>query len=165
MFSITQTNISKTEKFIFWQLKEPLLLTSTTYQSLHSAMNKLKNIKKETVEGDDDTFEDEQDENFEDFDLIETVKNKGIKTICLDEAHHLRNEWHKSLIEFLGALGKDIKIIALTATPPYDCDDGEWNKYISLCGEIDQEVLVPELVQKHNLCKHQDFVYFNFPTN
>ncbi len=151
-------------KLFSLNLKEPLLFTSTTYQSLHSAMNKL-NTSKEEAETDDEEFEEEKAENFEDFDLLETIKKCGIKTICLDEAHHLRNEWHKALVEFLAALGKDIKIIALTATPPYDSDSGEWNKYISLCGEIDEEVLAPELVQKKNLCKHQDFVYCNFPTD
>ncbi|MBQ4541799.1 MAG: DEAD/DEAH box helicase family protein [Clostridia bacterium] len=164
-FDMFVSSEKENDELFSLNLKEPLLFTSTTYQSLHSAMNKLKKGTKETLDSDDESLEEEQqDENFEDFDLIATVKNKGIKTICLDEAHHLRNEWHKALIEFLSALGSDIKIIALTATPPYDSDDNEWNKYISLCGEIDQEVLVPELVQKKNLCKHQDFVYCNFPT-
>ena len=162
-FDMFVENEEELDSLFSLNLKKPLLLTSTTYQSLHSAMNKLKTTT-EDAEGDDENFEEEKIENFENFDLIKTVKKCGIKTICLDEAHHLRNEWHKALVEFLGTLGNDINIIALTATPPYDSDDGEWNKYISLCGEIDQEVLVPELVQKKNLCKHQDFVYCNFPT-
>ena len=55
-----------------------MLLTSTTYQSLHSAMNKLKKGTKETLESDDESLEEEQDENFEDFDLIATVKKRFI---------------------------------------------------------------------------------------
>ena len=57
------------------------------------------------------------------------------------------------------------KIIALTATPPYDSEFSEWKKYVSLCGEIDAEITVPELVKAKNLCPNQDYIYFNEPTN
>jgi type III restriction enzyme, res subunit len=33
-----------------------------------------------------------------------------------------------------------------------------------MCGEIDQEITVPELVKEDTLCPHQDFVYICFPT-
>ena len=48
------------------------------------------------------------------------VRELGIGTICLDEAHHLRSEWQKSLEALLDALGGSVTVIALTATPPYD---------------------------------------------
>ena len=35
---------------------------------------------------------------------------------------------------------------------------------ISVCGEIDQEITVPELVKEDTLCPHQDFVYMCSPT-
>lgn len=33
-----------------------------------------------------------------------------------------------------------------------------------MCGEIDEEITIPELVKEGSLCPHQDFVYFNYPT-
>ncbi len=43
-----------------------------------------------------------------------------------DEAHHLKNEWQKALEKFISALDKEVKIISLTATPPYDSEGSEW---------------------------------------
>lgn len=34
-----------------------------------------------------------------------------------------------------------------------------------MCGEIDEEITVPELVKEGSLCPHQDYVYFNYPTS
>ena len=34
-----------------------------------------------------------------------------------------------------------------------------------MCGEIDEEIAIPELVKEGSLCPHQDFVYFNYPTD
>lgn len=149
------------EDYASLSLKHMKLITSSTYQALHSAINRLKEQTAKNEEN--DVFEDEK-EDYTNFDLIKAVKRAGIKTICLDEAHHLRTEWYKSLKKFLTLVGSDINIIALTATPPYDSNDAEWDNYISLCGEIDEEVQVPELVKKKNLCPHQDFVYYNLPT-
>ena len=55
------------------------------------------------------------------------------------------------------------KLIALTATPPMDTSDLEWRRYISLCGEIDLEISIPEMVVKKCLCPHQDFLYIATP--
>jgi len=47
---------------------------------------------------------------------------------------------------------------------PYDVSPFEWQRYEELCGPVDAEVSVPELVQEGDLCAHQDFVYFSTPT-
>ncbi|MCL2808179.1 MAG: DEAD/DEAH box helicase family protein [Coriobacteriia bacterium] len=110
----------------------------------------------------------EDAEDYRDFDLIAKVKQFGIKVICLDEAHHLRSEWYKALTAFIKELEKDSKeritIISLTATPPYDSVKAEWMRYEALCGPIDEEIFVPELVMKKTLCPHQDYLYFTYPT-
>ncbi|MBQ6543957.1 MAG: hypothetical protein IJL77_06170, partial [Clostridia bacterium] len=98
------------------------------------------------------------------FDIFELLKTTGIKTICLDEAHHLKSEWQKALEKFIEEFKRTVKIIALTATPPYDGTPAEWSRYISLCGEIDEEISVPQLVVQKTLCPHQDFIYFSYPT-
>ena len=125
-------------------------LTSITYQALHAAVGKLT--------------DPENGADYSAFDIISQIKAYGVKTVCLDEAHHLQNEWQKALEYFLNALQHDVKIIALTATPPYDASPYEWKRYLSVCGEIDEEICVPELVREGSLCPHQDYVYFNYPT-
>jgi superfamily II DNA or RNA helicase len=54
-------------------------------------------------------------------------------------------------------------IVALTATPPYDVTPFEWQRYEELCGPVDAEVSVPELVWEGDLCPHQDYVYLSLP--
>ena len=138
------------EQYLSYDLHRLSLLTSVTYQALHAAMKRTKDTE--------DGFD------YSSLDLIAQVKQYGVKTICLDEAHHLQNEWQKALENFLAALEGEIKIIALTATPPYDAKPNEWKRYVGVCGEIDEEIFVPELVQQGTLCPHQDYLYFNYPT-
>lgn len=138
-----------------------------TYQALHYVY-KRKNIKVEDEEETDDVITDLNDNVVEnvkvnEYDIISEIQKKNIKTIILDEAHHLKSEWWNSLNKVLNSL-EDITIISLTATPPYDSEASEWKKYISLCGEIDAEISVPELVKVNNLCPHQDYIFFNKPT-
>lgn len=35
---------------------------------------------------------------------------------------------------------------------------------MNMCGDIDEEITIPELVKEGSLCPHQDYVYFNYPT-
>lgn len=127
------------------------LLNSITYQALYTAIEKTASA-------------DEEDIDCSDIDIFATIKVFGIKTVCLDEAHHLKNEWQRALEKFIGYLSSDIKIISLTATPPYDSEGSEWARYMKVCGDIDEEIFVPELVGRNTLCPHQDYVYFNYPT-
>lgn len=150
------------DDYISYTLTAPSLLTTVTYQALHAAVNKNKLLNENT--DDDEDTESPSSEDFSDFDLYAVIKKNGIKTICLDEAHHLKSEWQKALETFIEKIKSDVTIISLTATPPYDSTPSEWNRYISLCGEIDDEIFVPALVAQKTLCPHQDFIYFNYPT-
>ena len=116
-------------------------VNSATYQALYAAMD------------------------MPEADLPAQLRARGVRTVCLDEAHHLRNEWHRALEALLRAMGGEITLICLTATPPYDADEAEWRRYHALCGEIDEEIFVPELVAQESLCPHQDYVLFNYPTD
>lgn len=146
--------------YVSYDLTKPKLLTSITYQALHAAVNRLQT----EAEAGEDTLESESAYDFTSFDLIETVKMAGIRTLCLDEAHHLKSEWQRALEKFITLIGKDVTVISLTATPPYDSESGEWNRYVKLCGEIDEEIFVPQLVKQKTLCPHQDYIYFSYPT-
>lgn len=151
---------SLAEQLISQDLKHPKLITVATYQALHSAMNQV--LGQSQVEDTDDQAEIETFD-FKGFDIFTTFKAISLGTLCLDECHHLRNEWWKSLEAFRQAF-PDLKMISLTATPPYEGDPALWDRYIRMCGEIDEEITVPELVKEETLCPHQDYVYFAFPT-
>lgn len=138
--------------YISYDLNEIKLINSVTYQALHSAINKIE------INDEDEHFD------YSNIDLFKLVRDKEIKTICLDEAHHLQNEWQKALEKFIKGLDQNIKIISLTATLPYDTTPAEWERYTSVCGEIDDEIFVPELVKENTLCPHQDYILFNYPT-
>ncbi len=127
------------------------LLNSVTYQALYTAVEKISS-------------DDDGDIDCSDIDIFSAMRKFGIKTVCLDEAHHLKNEWQRALEKFISALDKEVKIISLTATPPYDSEGSEWTRYMNICGEIDEEIFVPELVGQNTLCPHQDYVFFNYPT-
>lgn len=146
------------------ELKHPKQITVATYQALHSAISGFKGQMKEEIGETDDAISDyEEVVDFTDFDLIQTMRTLQLGVICLDECHHLRNEWWKSLEDFKRGF-KKAKIISLTATPPYDSTPSLWQRYINMCGEIDEEITTPELVKEGSLCPHQDFVYFSYPT-
>lgn len=144
------------DKYISNDLMNFKPITCITYQALYSAFKKIKDV----VEDEDKCIEEEKD--YSSFNLFEFLDNNNIKTICLDECHHLRSEWWK-IIETTIAHIQGVKIISLTATPPYDSSSNEWQRYIDLCGPIDDEIFVPELIKDHNLCPHQDFIYYSMP--
>lgn len=154
------SDANQAEQLISQDLKRPKMITVATYQALHSAMNQV--IGDGLIEDTDDTAQQEHF-NFQDFDIRKTFGDLDLGTLCLDECHHLRNEWWKSLEIFRKSFPK-IKMISLTATPPYEGEPALWERYISMCGEIDEEITVPELVKEGTLCPHQDYVYFAFPT-
>lgn len=139
-------------ELISYDLYNIKLINTLTYQSLYSAMEKIASA------------DEEESVDYSQIDLFDIIEKKGIKTICLDEAHHLKNEWQKALEKFVSQLDGGIKVISLTATPPYDSSETEWDRYISVCGPIDEEIFVPELVKQKTLCPHQDFIYFSHPT-
>ncbi|MBQ6843448.1 MAG: DEAD/DEAH box helicase family protein [Agathobacter sp.] len=159
------------DDYISQDLKNPRVITIATYQALHSAMNRYKGSLdesgKETDKESDDVIKVSANEmenvDYSDFDIVKTMKSNAMGVVCLDECHHLRSEWWKALEDFKKEMG-GFQVIALTATPPYDSNATMWNRYMLMCGEIDEEIAIPELVKEGSLCPHQDFVYFNYPT-
>lgn len=121
-------------------LNDPKTLTLSTYQSL-------------------DSFRRSGDLSS----LISRLNKEGNFTLVLDEAHHLRRAWWECLTRLANEL-EDLKIVALTATPPYDASFAEWSRYETLCGPIDLEIGIPELVRNGDLCPHQDHVVLSEPT-
>ena len=151
---------SQADQLISQDLKQPKIITVATYQALHSAMNQLEG---DAISEDTDDTDDQEHYEFKDFDLNKTFRELALGTLCLDECHHLRNEWWKSLESFRKSF-PNLNMVSLTATPPYEGEPALWERYITMCGEIDEEITVPELVKEGTLCPHQDYVYFAFPT-
>ncbi|MCL2420922.1 MAG: DEAD/DEAH box helicase family protein [Defluviitaleaceae bacterium] len=134
-----------------------------TYQGLHFAHRRRKieeTLEAEAAEEETAKTSIQARGTNIDYDLINALKANKIEVIVLDEAHHLRSTWWKSLTDVIKALD-GVKLISLTATPPYDVEKSEWDKYVNLCGPVDCEISVPELVATDDLCPHQDYVIFN----
>lgn len=153
------------ESIISLSLRAPKAITISTYQGLFAAFCGIdegeNSAASEAKSG--EILDDFQPYNAR-FDepkivnAVETLRRAGIKALCLDEAHHLRNEWWKALNILCESLSP--KTVSLTATPPFDVGYGEWKRYEALCGPIDACISIPELVKVGDLCPHQDFIYF-----
>ncbi|WP_407332795.1 DEAD/DEAH box helicase family protein [Enterovibrio sp. 27052020O] len=142
-------------------IHHPKTLTSITYQALHvniadalgaDALNGEENDEAEQLENDNGLKDDELNS------FIQLLEQHNIELLILDEAHHLRNEWWRAL-EKVCEHFPNITLVSLTATPPYDSQGHEWARYEKLCGPIDEEISVPELVKAGTLCAHQDYLW------
>jgi superfamily II DNA or RNA helicase len=150
-------------------IRRPRFLTVSTYQGLHSVYTgqaEAKAAEEDEDEKKERPAKDKSEKASSRFPgkspLLKELKQLGVRTLVLDEAHHLRNEWWRCLIDVKKHLG-DPTIVALTATAPFDVSPFEWDRYVDLCGPIDTEIAVPELVLEKNLCPHQDYVYVSAP--
>ena len=149
-------------------LRNPEYITVTTYQALLASFcgQKDEDTNSNTYDEEAEISEEEAESisNSKRFnskkadEIIKILKDANITVLCFDEAHHLRNEWWKALI-YLNENLAPKQTLALTATPPYDANINEWNRYEELCGEIDEVISIPELVKNGDLCPHQDFIY------
>lgn len=125
------------KKWVSRDAQTPAPIICITYQSLYSSMNIGRPF-------------------------LKWMRNAGVKTLCLDEPHHLRNEWWKMLEKLVSQM-PELVIVTLTETPPYDTSAVEWERYRVMCGEIDRELGIPELAQEKCLCPHQDYLYLCLP--
>lgn len=154
---------TQTPDWISRDIRKPKFMTVVTYQGLHAACNNLR-IEEDETEDEEETEENGNGKttNANLDNIVSGLKSHNIKTIVVDEAHHLKNEWWQTLTKVKEKI--DPIIVGLTATPPYDVTATEWQRYIDLNGSVDTEISVPELVIEGDLCPHQDYVYFTLPT-
>ncbi|WP_276834670.1 DEAD/DEAH box helicase, partial [Chryseobacterium cucumeris] len=139
-------------EWISSDIKKPGILTVTTYQGIHSASG--------VDEQDEDLIK--KTSKISVAEIVKRLEKLKVGTLILDEAHHLKNAWWRSLMELKNKISPTV--VALTATPPFDVSGSEWQKYIQLNGPIDVEISVPELMIEGDLCPHQDLVYFTSPS-
>jgi superfamily II DNA or RNA helicase len=158
-------------EWVSLDIKAPKTVTASTYQALHAAFEGL-DAEDGIRDGEEESADESGDEDDPQRgqrrpkqaanDILARLKAQNIQTLVLDEAHHLRNEWWKALTRLKSEIGKPV-VVALTATPSYDVEYVEWQRYQELCGPIDAEISVPELVLQGDLCPHQDYIYFTLP--
>lgn len=160
-------------------IKTPAYITITTYQALLAAFcegagGKNKKAEDELLKNDELSDYDNFEQDYGEFsitssrrfnsdkadEIINILKRAKISLLCFDEAHHLRKEWWKALSYLVDELNP-AQTVSLTATPPYDVDYSEWERYEELCGPIDEVISIPELVSNGDLCPHQDFIHFS----
>ena len=149
-------------------IRAPGFLTVATYQALHAAYTGCEDREENEAadrEGDDAPEEQACPEPVRNHAerTRALLQHRSIGTVVVDECHHLRTEWWRTL----NLLCKDLPqatIVALTATPPFDVTPFEWERYKALCGPVDAEVPVPELVLAGDLCPHQDYIWFSTPS-
>jgi superfamily II DNA or RNA helicase len=132
--------------WISTDLRKPAPLTVVTYQALHSLCSGETNKEMENINEEENhnrsqehTDSDPKDQVGPVVQFPEVLAQAGFRTLAVDEAHHLRAEWWKTLKFVAEHLNKPT-IVALTATPPYDVSPFEWQRYEELCGAVDAEV-------------------------
>lgn len=160
--------------WISFDLNRPAFMTVSTYQALHSLHTGGSALSESAEESDEDSDDDGAEDEDDSPPLCRSkwknsganpfapLRQAGIRTIVVDEAHHLKNAWWRSLTALRATLKKPV-VVSLTATPPYDVSHAEWSRYKTLCGPVDSQIGVPELLLEKNLCPHQDYVYFSLP--
>lgn len=143
--------VNRKPEWVSCDVRRPAFMTVCTYQGLHAACNNLDDDEEGTIAKKEVMLTPRK--------IANELKSLGVKTVILDEAHHLKNEWWNTLDWLKRQLSPTI--VGLTATPPYDVTIAEWQRYIELNGTVDTEITVPELILEGDLCPHQDYVYFS----
>jgi len=108
------------------EIRRPELLTIATYQALHALcsgeLEKAEDAAAEeetgpsVVLGNGSGPESSNESRAPKIELPDCLS--AFKTLVVDEAHHLKAEWWKTLTFVAGNLKPTV--VALTATPPYD---------------------------------------------
>ncbi|MDP5101327.1 MAG: DEAD/DEAH box helicase family protein [Nonlabens sp.] len=159
-------NTVETPTWISTDVRKPAFLTVITYQGLHAACSTNFGIDTSEINEDEDEAEipihEKKASTSKLNEIASLLSAQNVQTIVVDEMHHLRNEWWRTLNTIKSKL--DPTIVGLTATPPYDVSAQEWARYTALSGAVDIEISVPELVAAGDLCPHQDYVYLSLPT-
>jgi len=93
---------------------------------------------------------------------IETLRGGKVRTVVLDECHHLASLWGyvvRAAVEELG----DVHLVGLTATPPDALTMSESDLYDSLLGPVDFSVPTPALVRERALAPYQELAWLTPP--
>jgi len=94
--------------------------------------------------------------------LIDALLAAGVRTVVLDECHHLLDYWALVLSHLIDRIDTP-RVIGLTATLPSTEDEREFENYTSLLGDVTFEVPTPAVVKEGDLAPYRDLVAFVWP--
>ena len=93
---------------------------------------------------------------------VAELKLHGVRTIVLDECHHLASMWGYVVRAALANLA-DAYVVGLTATPPDELTTEEDALYSALLGPVDFTVPTPALVRDRALAPYQELAWLTRP--
>ena len=97
-------------------------------------------------------------------DLLARAADLGPWTLVLDECHHLIETWGALALAFTCALGDDVVVIGLTATPPVELTAPQRRVHKALFGTADFAVATPAVVKEGDLAPYAELLYLSCPT-
>ncbi|MCB9508454.1 MAG: DEAD/DEAH box helicase family protein [Myxococcales bacterium] len=95
--------------------------------------------------------------------LLARLEAAGVRSVVLDECHHLLSHWADVLSDWLARV-PDACVLGLTATPPIDADREQRARHHSLLGAVTYEIPLPALVRTGHLAPYQDLALVVSPT-
>ncbi len=94
---------------------------------------------------------------------VDALRAAGVRTVVLDECHHLASLWGYVVRAVLGELGEDVHVVGLTATPPDELTTEEAELYAALLGPVDFQVPTPAVVRDGHLAPYQELAWLTEP--
>ena len=94
---------------------------------------------------------------------VDALRAAGVRTVVLDECHHLASLWGYVVRAVLAELGEDVHVIGLTATPPDELTTEEAELYAALLGPVDFQVPTPAVVRDGHLAPYQELAWLTEP--
>jgi superfamily II DNA or RNA helicase len=94
---------------------------------------------------------------------IGAMREAGVRTLILDECHHLVSMWGYLVRDCIGELGDAVHVVGLTATSPDEMTEEEGRLYRELLGAVDFETPTPAVVRDGFLAPYQELALFTTP--
>ena len=94
---------------------------------------------------------------------VDVLRAGGVRTVVLDECHHLASLWGYVVRAVLEELGGDVHVVGLTATPPDELTTQEAELYAALLGPVDFQVPTPAVVRDGFLAPYQELAWLTEP--
>jgi hypothetical protein len=93
---------------------------------------------------------------------IAALRTNGVRTVVLDECHHLASMWGYVVRAALAQLPA-VHVVALTATPPDALTTEEHDLYTGLLGPVSYAIPTPALVRERALAPYQELAWLTRP--
>ncbi|MEQ8834508.1 MAG: DEAD/DEAH box helicase family protein [Miltoncostaeaceae bacterium] len=94
---------------------------------------------------------------------LDALRQAGVRTVVLDECHHLASMWGYIVRLIVEELGPGTHLVGLTATPPGELTADEAELYESLLGPVDFTVPTPAVVIDGHLAPYQELAWLTEP--